>query len=60
MEWVYDNQQKEKRYFRLNGIGLIRLKALVYAQDKLSNKEGIMIIARCINTTNYHKELRIN
>lgn len=44
MEWVYDNQQKEKRYFRLNGIGLIRLKALVYAQDKLSNKEEIMII----------------
>lgn len=46
MEWVYDNQQKEKRYFRLNGIGLIRLKALVYAQDKLSNKEGIMITAK--------------
>jgi len=46
MEWVYDNQQKEKRYFRLNGIGLIRLKALVYAQDKLSNNEGLLIICK--------------
>lgn len=35
--------KKEKRYFKLVSIGLICLKASVYAKDKLSKNEGIMI-----------------
>jgi hypothetical protein len=35
--------KKRKGILRLMRIGLICLKASVYAQDKLSKKEGIMI-----------------
>ncbi|MGY4384302.1 hypothetical protein ACVWYN_001328 [Pedobacter sp. UYP24] len=36
--------KKRKNILSLNEIGLICLKASVYAQEKLSNKEGIMIL----------------
>jgi hypothetical protein len=36
--------KKRKDISGLNEIGLICLKASVYAQDKLSKKEGIMIL----------------
>jgi hypothetical protein len=44
MEWGYDNLQKEKRYFKVNEGRLICLKALAYAQYRLSKKEGLIII----------------
>ncbi|MGY4385581.1 hypothetical protein ACVWYN_002621 [Pedobacter sp. UYP24] len=39
--------KKKKDILGLNAIGMIYLKAWVYAQDKLLNNEGIMIFLFC-------------
>ena len=42
MEWVYDNQQKEKEIFNVIWNGSLFLKASALAYNRLSEKEGIM------------------
>ena len=42
MEWVYDNQQKEKEIFNAYREWSIFLKTSKFAHNLLSNKEDIM------------------
>jgi hypothetical protein len=43
VEWFYDNQQKEKEIFKAYQEWFICLKASEFADNQLSNNEGIMI-----------------